>query len=178
MFKLFQKDGKTNIIDRVFVHQQFKWNHCLNILEKDPNTIFIGWFDDTINQLEKFLAEKNTATSAILTARSTQRSHVEGSRIIFIEHHPMKTKEDILFAELNLKEAIILTSLDEPLLSIFGGEKMIGILQKLGIKEDEIIEHKLVTQSIANAQRKIEERMSIEQTTRSQTEWIERNLSK
>jgi len=34
----------------------------------------------------------------------------------------------------------------------------------------------LITQSIANAQEKIEARISIEQSTRSQAEWMERNL--
>lgn len=148
------------------------------MLEKDPKTSFIGWFDDTINELEKFLLEANNSTHSILSARSIQRPHVESIPIIFIEHHPMKRKEDILFSQLSLKEAVILTSLDEPLLSIFGGEKIIGILQKIGLKEDEIIEHNLVSQSIATAQKKIEERMTIEQSTRSQAEWIERNLSK
>ena len=148
------------------------------MLEKDPNTTFIGWFDDTISQLEKFLVDSNVSPPTILSARSIQRPHVEGASIIFIEHHPMKSKEDILFSQLSLKEATILTSLDEPLLSIFGGGKLIGVMQKLGMKEDDIIEHKLVSQSIAKAQKKIEGRMSIEQSTRSQAEWIERNLSK
>jgi preprotein translocase subunit SecA len=88
----------------------------------------------------------------------------------------MKRKEDLVFEQLGLKEAIILTSLDEPLLKIFGGEKLIDIMQKLGMKEDEIIEHKMVSQSIANAQKKIEERMIVEQSVRSQSEWLERSL--
>ncbi len=49
-------------------------------------------------------------------------------------------------------------------------------MQKLGLKEDEIIEHKMVSQSIANAQKKIEEKLVIEQSVRSQAEWIERNI--
>jgi preprotein translocase subunit SecA len=49
-------------------------------------------------------------------------------------------------------------------------------MQKLGMKEDEIIEHKMVSQSIANAQKKIEERMIVEQSVRSQSEWLERSL--
>jgi len=176
MFKLFQKDRKTKIVDRVFAYQKFKWNYCLNIREKDPKTIFIGWFDDSISQLEQALSATNNTSANFLLARTTSRSQVEGSRIIFIEHHPMKSKEDIFFSQLGLEEAIILTALDEPLLSIFGGEKLIGIMQKLGMKEGEIIEHKLVSESIANAQKKIEQRMIIEQSARSSSEWIERNL--
>lgn len=176
MFKLFQNDGKTKVIDRVFAYQKFKWKYCLNILEKDPHTIFIGWFDDSINQLEQALATTNNSSANILLARTISRSQIESSQIIFIEHHPLKSKEDILFSQLGLKEAIVLTALDEPLLILFGGEKLISIMQKLGMKEDEMIEHKLVSESIANAQKKIEQRMSIDQSTRSSSEWIERNL--
>lgn len=176
MFKLFDSDGnKAKIIDRVFMHQQGKWNYCLKTLVEKPNTIFIGWFDATIVELENFIARNNCSPVTILNARSTHRSHLGDSPIIFIEHHPLKSKEDLLFSELGLKEAIILTAFDEPILSLFGGEKLIDIMQKLGLKEDEIIEHKLVSQSIANAQKKIEGKMVVEPSVRSQAEWIDRN---
>ncbi|HEV8270276.1 MAG TPA: hypothetical protein VGQ04_03165 [Chitinophagaceae bacterium] len=49
-------------------------------------------------------------------------------------------------------------------------------MQNLGMKEDEIIENKMVSQSISNTQKKIEERMIVKQSVRSQAEWIERNF--
>ena len=50
------------------------------------------------------------------------------------------------------------------------------MIQSLGINEDEIIEHKMVGQSIANAQEKIEKKVVVEQSVRSQAEWMERNF--
>lgn len=47
-------------------------------------------------------------------------------------------------------------SLDDSLLRIFGGEKISGIVKKLGIKQGEAIEHAMLSKSIANAQKKIE----------------------
>ena len=177
MFNLFHsKDGKIKISDRVFMHRQAKWNYCQKILMEDPKIIFLGWFDDTIAELENFFGRHNSSPIIALNARTTHRTQVQGSSIIFIEHHPMKSKEELMFEQLSLKEAIILTSLDEPLLKIFGGEKLIDIMQKLGMKEDELIEHKMVSQSIANAQKKIEERMIVEQSVRSQSEWLEQSL--
>jgi hypothetical protein len=177
MFKLFHKENsKAKIIDRVFMQELGKWNYCLNILAENPKTIFIGWFDATIAALENFIVRTNSFPVAILNARSVHRSQVDGSSIVFIEHHPMKSKEELIFYQLNLKEVIILTALDEPLLTLFGGEKLLDIMQKLGMKEDEIIEHKMVSQSIANAQKKIEGKLVIEQSVRSQAEWIERNI--
>jgi len=177
MFKLFRnKNGKIKIIDRVFIHRQGKWNHCQKLLAENPRTIFIGWFDDSISELEKLFARITSSSVLILNAKTTHKAQVEGSAIIFIEHHPLKSKEDMVFDMLGLKEAIVLSALDEPWLTIFGSEKIIGMMQNLGMKEDEIIEHKMVSQSIVNAQKKIEEKMIVEQSVRSQAEWIERNF--
>ena len=177
MFKLFQReDSKPKVSDRVFMHQQAKWNYCQKLLTEDPKTIFIGWFDDTIGELENFFRRYTSSPPAILNARTIHKAQVEGSPIIFVEHHPMKSKEELAFGQLGLKKVIVLSSLDEPLVKMFGGEKLIDIMQKLGMKEDELIEHKMVSQSIANAQKKIEERMIVEQSVRSQSDWLERSL--
>ena len=175
MFKLFNKNNKPKIIDRVFIHKENKWAYCIKILAENSNIVFIAWFDDSIDELGNYFSQTNTQAS-ILKARTTNRSQIEGSNIIFIEHHPMKSKELEFIEQLGLKEAVFLTALDEPLLKHFGGEKLISMMLAMGMKEDEAIEHKLITQSIANAQEKIEAKVSIEQSTRSQAEWMERNL--
>ena len=175
MFKLFNKDKKPAIIDLVFIHKENKWGHCKKVLAENSNTIFIAWFDDTVDELESYFSQANIQAT-ILKARTISKSQLEGSKIIFIEHYPMKNKEEPLLELLSLKEVVFLTALDEPLLKYFGGEKLISMMEKMGMKEDEAIEHKLITQSIANAQEKIEQKVSIEQSTRSQIEWMERNL--
>lgn len=47
-------------------------------------------------------------------------------------------------------------SLDDPLLRIFGGERMRGMMQRLGMEKGESIEHKWLSRSIESAQRKVE----------------------
>jgi preprotein translocase subunit SecA len=47
-------------------------------------------------------------------------------------------------------------SLEDDLLRIFGGERIAGIMNKLGVEEDQPIEHSLVTKAIENAQRRVE----------------------
>ncbi|MBU2737396.1 preprotein translocase subunit SecA [Acidithiobacillus concretivorus] len=48
--------------------------------------------------------------------------------------------------------------LEDPLMRIFGSDRLGGLMQKLGMKEGEAIEHPWVTKSIENAQRKVESR--------------------
>ncbi len=47
-------------------------------------------------------------------------------------------------------------SLDDNLMRIFASEKMAGLMRKLGMEKGEAIEHKWVSRSIENAQRKVE----------------------
>lgn len=47
-------------------------------------------------------------------------------------------------------------SLDDSLLRIFGGERMRGMMTRLGMEKGEAIEHRLLSRSIESAQRKVE----------------------
>ena len=47
-------------------------------------------------------------------------------------------------------------ALEDDLLRIFGGERITGIMEKLGMEEGEPIEHKLISRAIENAQAKVE----------------------
>ena len=47
-------------------------------------------------------------------------------------------------------------SLEDDLLRIFGSERISSIMDKLGIQEDEPIQHNLITKAIENAQRRVE----------------------
>ncbi|MBN4051126.1 preprotein translocase subunit SecA, partial [bacterium AH-315-L21] len=49
-------------------------------------------------------------------------------------------------------------SLQDDLMRLFGGDKMHGLVDKLGLKDDEAIEHGMMSRSIENAQKKIEGR--------------------
>ncbi|SDO82974.1 preprotein translocase subunit SecA [Desulforhopalus singaporensis] len=47
-------------------------------------------------------------------------------------------------------------SLEDDLLRIFGSDRITGIMDKLGMEEDEPIEHSMISRAIENAQRKVE----------------------
>ena len=49
-------------------------------------------------------------------------------------------------------------SLEDDLLRIFGSDRISGIMDKLGMEEDEPIEHSMITRAIENAQKKVEAR--------------------
>lgn len=47
-------------------------------------------------------------------------------------------------------------SLEDDLLRVFGSDRISGIMDKLGMEEDEAIEHNMISKAIENAQRKVE----------------------
>lgn len=47
-------------------------------------------------------------------------------------------------------------SLEDNLMRIFASERIAMIMKKLGMKEDEVIEHSMITRAVENAQRKVE----------------------
>jgi len=47
-------------------------------------------------------------------------------------------------------------SLEDDLLRVFGSDRIAGIMEKLGMEEDEPIEHSMISRAIENAQRKVE----------------------
>jgi preprotein translocase subunit SecA len=48
-------------------------------------------------------------------------------------------------------------SLEDDLMRMFGSERIAGIMDKLGYKEGEVIQHSMITKSIERAQKKVEE---------------------
>jgi preprotein translocase subunit SecA len=48
-------------------------------------------------------------------------------------------------------------SLEDDLMRLFGSERIAGIMDRLGLKEGEVIQHSMITKSIERAQRKVEE---------------------
>ncbi len=48
-------------------------------------------------------------------------------------------------------------SLEDDLMRLFGSDRIAGIMERLGLKEGEVIQHPLITRSVERAQKKVEE---------------------
>ncbi len=53
--------------------------------------------------------------------------------------------------------SVFFVSLEDDLMRIFGSERISGIMDRLGFKEGEMIEHSMISKSIERAQKKVEE---------------------
>jgi preprotein translocase subunit SecA len=66
-------------------------------------------------------------------------------------------------------------SLEDPLLRTFAGEWVQGVLQRLGMKENEAIESRMVTRRLQVAAQKIESQAISDMAADSAEEWLQRN---
>ncbi|MBN1462153.1 MAG: preprotein translocase subunit SecA [Paludibacteraceae bacterium] len=53
--------------------------------------------------------------------------------------------------------SIFFVSLEDDLMRLFGSERIAGVMDKLGFEEGEVIQHKMISNSIERAQKKVEE---------------------
>ena len=178
MFGLFKKKEATiKVKDKVWMTGEAKLQAFINEWKKTPKIIFIFWFDESLRQAESFFAGQATTVPVLLTARETNTFHLAGKKIILAEHYPLQQKENEFFQKLNLQEVEIWSALDEPLFKHFGSEKIIQMMKQLGMKEDEAIEHPMISKAIHNAKEKISKKIIIDQASHSQNDWLQKNFN-
>ena len=85
---------------------------------------------------------------------------VGGLKIIGTERHESRRIDNQLRGRSgrqgDVGESTFFISLEDDLMRIFGSEKIQGVVDKLGLKEEEAIESKMVSKAIENAQKKVE----------------------
>ena len=176
MFSFFNKKEpaiKTTV--KVWADTAAKCKACLQLYSNQPGTLFIAWFEDTVKELKQFFENNNATVARVLLAREVHSQLIRNAAFVFVERHPLKSKEQQLFEKLDLKQAVIYCSLDEGFFKYFGGEKIQQVIKTIG-NIDDGIEHSLITSSIQRAQEKIEKQLLVEQSAHSQKEWMERNV--
>jgi len=100
-------------------------------------------------------------------------------QLLFYGHYPIPAKEDKLLERLvNIKSltTTFYSSLDESSFEIFGASNIISVMEKLGVKDEESIEHALVAKAMERAREKIESKVKFEHEASSEKEWFQKNM--
>lgn len=178
MFNFFKKKGaEIKVIDKVVIDETAKFKAMLDLWNTNNNTIFIFWFDESLDKAAVYFSNQTTAPITLLIAREAVTPQRTGRIPVFGEHFPLRKKEETLYSKLNMETVQVFSSLREPLFQQFGADKIIQLMQQLGMKEDEIIEHAMISKAIKRAQEKIENKVTTDLTARSQQDWIDKNYT-
>mgnify|MGYP003575494279 CR=1 FL=1 len=172
MFSFFKRKPKQiPTVVKIWMTENARNNACFDLAQNQPSTTFVAWFEETRNSFTKFANAKGITSIDIQLATYFHVAK-EGAQVIFLEHHPLQAEEQQKFESLGLTEASVYTSMEEPLFGIFGGEKIVELMKKMGMREDDLIEHNLVTKSIKKAQDKIAEKAVLNSRANSQADWL------
>ncbi len=176
MFNFFRKKIEgIRVRDNIFMSTSAKYKAMLAEWEKDKSIVYLFWFDESLNEASNFFSTAATEEVTLLLVRQTTSHQLSGKVPVFAEHYPLETKEQDYYKKMNLDAVKVYSALNEPLYKHFGAEKIIDLMRKLGMKEDEAIEHKMISSSIKKAQSKIQKNVVVEQTAHSQSDWLEKN---
>ncbi len=105
-------------------------------------------------------------------------SEEKTTQLLFPGHYPLPAKENKFlnrFSTLKI-QSVFYSSLDEPSFEIFGASQIISVMEKLGVKDEEAIEHPMVSKAMGRAREKIEEKVKFEHEASSEKEWFLKNM--
>ena len=180
---LFSKKAKQPIVqDIVWISTESKQKAIENLLQTiDIPLVLIAFFPNTEEKMQRLIAKYPNANAELhLANRLSALRSITNKKIVLLEHFPLTEPENTLLNTLIEKGLTTNidchSALDEPLLSLFNANRIIDIMQKLGMKEDEPIQHSLVTQAMANARKKIADKVgTFASDAASQEEWLKKN---
>jgi preprotein translocase subunit SecA len=130
----------------------------------EPDAPMEGEAPDAFEARRAEWAARLAARTVALKAQ-TAREHEEvvaagGLHIVGTERHESRRIDNQLRGRAGRQgdpgSSIFFLSLEDDLMRIFGSERIAGMMEKMGLKEGEQIEHRWLTKAIENAQRKVE----------------------
>ncbi len=175
---LFSKKVKIPEMHNViWMNSLVKRSNSVKFVVEHPGAIILAWFPATKEIFDQLFNVEKGMNVEIKMANTISSIMVEGKTIIFLEHYPIYEKERDLILNWNVKQIFVLNALDEPLFRLFGSERIVGLMERLGMKEEDQIKHPMVDKSIMRAQQKLAQKKVVDHRVQSIEEWFKRSIN-
>ncbi len=133
-----------------------------NMAGRGTDIILGGNWQASIENLNELSAEERKALEADWQIKNEQVKKAGGLHIIGSERHESRRIDNQLRGRAGRQGdpgySRFFLSLEDDLMRIFAGDRVVNMMKAMGLKDDEAIEHKMVSRSIENAQSKVEAR--------------------
>jgi hypothetical protein len=157
----------------IYASDMAKQSGIIKYAQENSDAIFIAWFTNTATNYKKQFLAHNLSEGKVLDAKTFSAGDYFTQKIIFLEHFPLRAKEEALVQNCIQNEFVFFNALTEPIFSYFGGDRIIELMRKMGYNDDETIKHTMIDNSLLKAQKKIAERVQFESSTSaSQADWM------
>lgn len=133
-----------------------------NMAGRGTDIILGGNWQSYIENPEEVSPEEMKTLKAAWQKKHDQVVDAGGLHIIGSERHESRRIDNQLRGRAGRQGdpgmSRFFLSLEDDLMRIFAGDRVVNMMRAMGLKEDEAIEHKMVSKSIENAQGKVESR--------------------
>lgn len=133
-----------------------------NMAGRGTDIILGGNWQAELAKIDNVTPEMKQKAHAEWQVRNQQVLEAGGLHIIGSERHESRRIDNQLRGRAGRQgdpgESRFFLSLEDDLMRIFAGDRVVNMMRAMGLKEDEAIEHKMVSRSIENAQSKVENR--------------------
>lgn len=185
MFGWFGNKNKVReaeVVSHVGASRKMAFVALAEKLKEKSNADVFFFFPQTRDEFMEILSQQQLNGNISFQDAGKYRGQIlaGNSEFFCLEFPPLYSSFQKLLQQLGAGTSLhVYSGLDEPLFDQFGGERILSLMKTLGMKEDELIEHKMVTQSIERAQKKLEEKMMFSIQASSSKEWFDKfNLQK
>jgi hypothetical protein len=169
----FSKNKGPEVKDVIFLNAAGFAHGVSQLMQENPDGMVAVWFQHDLDQLRSAIPE--IAAERFLLAGRLGFRHDNGP-VLFAGHYPLRTVEQSTCNEAGVKEMLVFSHLDMPLLKMFGSEKIKEMMIKIGVKEDEPLNHPMITMAISKAQDKIALQNITDMHANSEDEWMKANV--
>lgn len=166
----------AQIKDRVLMQQAGKEQAILALAKKEPEIRLVYWFRETGEHYRKLLQANGLPAERVLEATTLRLADRTSDQLVFIERYPLAEKEKEVMEHWPDGTYIAYSSLDEPLFLHFGSERIAKMMETLGMKSDEVVEHNMISSSLSRGQEKIAQQVSFDQGANSQADWMRKHI--
>ncbi len=133
-----------------------------NMAGRGTDIILGGNWQSFIEDIESVSPEEMKRLKAQWQVKHDEVVAAGGLHIIGSERHESRRIDNQLRGRAGRQgdpgQSRFFLSLEDDLMRIFAGDRVVNMMRAMGLKEDEAIEHKMVSRSIENAQGKVESR--------------------
>lgn len=175
---------KQNQVPLVFIYFEDKIGEVISFLSAEG----VPYFQIDNNTLGEAASQSNVlfiCPASLLTSSSAMAGflkHLSARhkiQFLFDGHYPLPSKEIKLIERLSSYPDCPITfysSLDEPSFKAFGADRIMSLLDQMGMDQNEFIEHAMVRKAMTRAREKIESMVSREIAAETEKEWFLKNV--
>jgi hypothetical protein len=171
LFNVFKGKKTFPRTDFTWQTKQAKLQGCADFMAKNKVDICVAWFEDTYNMYQSVINKGMQRKTEVVLAKTLLPFSLDNKVVLFLEHYPLYSKEENLIGKAKPTKVYFINALDDALLMLFSGN-IAQTMKKMGMADNECLEHAMISRSIVNAQKKVEKEVWSDYSAKSGDDWI------